>query len=98
LVHPCAKQVDSLSASNFGVQAIFPAHLADYNKLFGSYLPSRDSWYHRIGPSFLEVGQITVVGILDVILPNHRFIPGTGQDGSDQWLADFTAIACTHLV
>src|SRR5690606_40895659 len=73
-------------------------HLADYHQFFRTDLPSGNSWHDGISPTFLDIGQKSIVCILNCVMLEHKFIPYAGQNRSHQGLADLKSVIRTYFV
>mmetsp|Transcript_11762 Transcript_11762/g.29601 ORF Transcript_11762/g.29601 Transcript_11762/m.29601 type:complete len:808 (+) Transcript_11762:400-2823(+) len=94
-----AEEVDALAARDLGVQPVFLAHLAQHSQLLRRDLAAGDSGHHGVGAAALDVGEVAVVGVLqlEVLLLEHKLRVLAGQDAADGGLADLAAAAAAVL-
>ncbi len=90
LVEPRAEEVHPLCAGDFRVQAELLRRAAQRDELIGGDLTARHARDHRVAAVPLDVGQESVVGVLEPEVPivEHVLVPGGGEDGRHGGLAD----------
>ena len=92
------KHINPLSARNLGVETILFGHAANHHQLLGRDFAPRDARHHRVAAALLNVGQISVIGVLNGVLLHNQVVPQAGQDAAQRRLAGFAAIAGAKLV
>lgn len=87
-----AEHINTLTSSDFAVQVEFLGHLTDGNQLVGRNLSTRHPGHHRESSIALDVGEETVVRILQLVeLSIHDVsIVKARENGGDGGLAKFT--------
>src|SRR5690242_15051732 len=88
-----SEEINALSPGNFTVEVIFFSHLPDHDQLVRRDLASGYAGHHGVSTSFLNISEVPVIGILDNRLPEHGFIPGPGENGSNRRLTYLAAPA-----
>ncbi|NUA48915.1 hypothetical protein HAT94_02203 [Dickeya solani] len=93
LLQPRAEQIDPLTAGNFGVQVVAFGHLTDSDQPLRGDLAAGNARHHRVSAVFLDIGQETVVGILQRYVFGFQYIivPAGRQHRPGQRFTDFTA-------
>lgn len=95
LMDLCAKEVDSLAAGDFGVEAVLFGDLAERNKLIGRDLTAGDAGDDRIESAALHVGEEAIIRVLQRVVRTigDLIVPQAGENRRHSGFADFAAAA-----
>ena len=96
MIDPGPEHGDTLPTGELDIQTVFFGNASQAFQFFRRDFPSGQTWDYGIGTIFLDVGQVGVVGILQLSVPMHRFVPQAGQDRGHSGFADLAAQ--THAV
>src|SRR5579872_7361768 len=75
IAHMRPEQIDPLSARDLRIQVVFLGYLPQHDQLLRRDLTPGDARDYRIAAAFLDIGQITVIAILDGRLLGDRLVP-----------------------
>mmetsp|Transcript_146079 Transcript_146079/g.255040 ORF Transcript_146079/g.255040 Transcript_146079/m.255040 type:complete len:648 (-) Transcript_146079:564-2507(-) len=94
------KEINTLTASDLGVQAILLAYVAENLQLLGVNFTTRSTWDHGIGSIPLHVAQRIIVGVLQnsKIWSLNVVVPSLSQNRGHSRLANFTAYSSPVLL
>ncbi len=95
VLHACAQKVDPLPARDLHIEVVFLGHRSECNEFVGRDLSTRNPGDDRIQPGALNIGQESVVRVLErfVLLLEHEVVVHAGEDRRDGWLANLAAVA-----
>ena len=97
LLQACAKEIDTLTTGDFAVKLIAFGYLPDGNQPIRRDLAGRHTRHNGVGSVFLNIGEITVIGILQRQVRRFEqiLIPAGGQNRPDQRLTHLAALPVT---
>src|SRR5579872_6192339 len=87
-----AEQVDALTTRYLRIEIVFLRHLPQDDQLVRGDLPAGDPWNDGITSPLLDIGEITVIAILDRRLLDRRLAPQARHDAGHHRLAHLAAI------
>ncbi len=90
-----SKQIDPLTARDFGVQSVAFGDFPQNDQPVGSDFTSGNTRHDGIGPVALSVGQKPIITVLQrlVFRLQNVIVPQAGQNRCHSRLADFAAVA-----
>src|SRR5690606_12254960 len=101
VVDPRAEQVHALSTGDLRIEVVLLRDDAERDELVRRDLPAGHARHDRIEALALDVGEETVVGVLEIVVPNDEVVDHARQDRGDRRLADLAtvtlAVSSEHL-
>src|SRR5690348_5981458 len=96
----CTKHIDALTTGDLGIQFIFIGNLPNRHQLRWRDFTTCNTRHDRVRTIFLHVGQIVVIGVLQLSLVTfeYKLVVDRSHDGADCGFADIATTAMTMLL
>src|SRR6185312_8429419 len=87
-----SEKVNPLTARDLRVEVVFFCHFAQHDQFLGRDLPAGHAGNDRIASAFLDIGEVTVIAILDGRVADDGLVPAAGQNAGYRGFADLAAV------